>query len=198
MTADPTIGPTPERLAMAGENVEAFSPDETINFRAIRMLDGSPIEKLFSLGRKAPAKGITGDQFNAAFRYFSDAYHGGIVAAGGAIDLSREKVDCGGYKDIPDHRLAAQTRFNNANRSLSDDSARILSDVVLSEVPLNIFADRYRMFSQLRERRAIALNGLRTALDELVRHYWPPRRDGIAAAHVDGYRPTIRTEQKAP
>jgi hypothetical protein len=34
-----TIGPTPERLARAGENVEAYRPSKSENWRAVRLLD---------------------------------------------------------------------------------------------------------------------------------------------------------------
>lgn len=188
---EPMLGPTPERLAKAGDHVEYYTPDETIDFKAIRMLDGSPLTKLVSIGRKTPNKGITGPQFNAGSRFFSDAYKAGLVPSG-VGDTTRERVDCEGFRDVADEVIAAQTRYNNALKKLDYDAYHILSNVVISEVPLNIYADRYREFPQPRERRAIALNLLRKALDQLDAHYYPQtKREGTRSAHAQGYRPTI-------
>lgn len=184
MTADPPIGPTPERLRMAGEDVEVFTPSEAAHFRTIRMVDTTPIDKL----RKH--NDITADQYNAGCRYFSDWYKAGF-AASGVIDPARERVDCEGKHDIADVVLAAQTRFNHALKALDADAKHILDDVVLSEAPLRVYADRFREFPQYRERRAVALTLLRKALTQLARHYWPPRRDGIRSAMEPGSRPVI-------
>lgn len=187
---DRPIGPTPERLAKAGEDVEFYSPDETVDFKAIRMLDGSPLSRLASLGRRSPAKGITGPQFNAGCRFFADAYRAKLVPSG-VGDTTRERVDCEGYRDIPDMVIAAQTRYNNALKVLGHREYHILSDVVISETPLNVYADRFREYSQPRERRAVALTRLRDALDDLDAHYYPQRRAGIVSVHVGDYKPVI-------
>lgn len=181
---DEPIGPTPERLRMAGDDVEAFTPAEAAHFRTIRLVDRTPIDKL----RKNEK--ITGDQYNAGCRYFSDWYKSGFSASG-VIDPMRERVDCEGKHDIADVVLAAQTRFNHALKALDGDAKHILDDVVLSEVPLNIYADRYREFPQHRERRAVALTLLRKGLDQLARRYWPPRRDGIRSQMEPGSRAGI-------
>lgn len=181
---DEPIGPTPERLAKAGDDVEVFTPAEAAHFRTIRMVDVTPIDRLRKHNH------ITADQYNAGCRYFSDWYKSGF-AASGVIDPAKERVAGGEHKDMADVVLAAQTRFNHALIAIDGDSRHILDDVVLSEVPLNIYADRYREFPQARERRAIALTLLRKALDQLARHYWPPRRDGLRAQMEPGARPTI-------
>lgn len=191
MTGDgDTYGPTPERLAKAGEAIEGYSPKENVHFDTIRLLDGSPLEYLASLGRKTPRKGINGDQYQAGARYFADAYAARLLPSG-VIDLAKDRVDGGNHADMADVVLAAQTRFNHALRAVDGDSRRILSDVVLSEIPLQTYANRYRAFPQARERRAIALNLLRKALDQLYAHYYQPRRGGIVAAHQPDYRPSI-------
>lgn len=179
------IGPTPERLARAGRDVEPFMAEN--NRPTVRLLDGSPLEKL------ATRKEISGDQYHAGRRYFSDWYLAGF-AASGVIDFAKERVDTSDTPDISNNALAAQTRYAHALKALDADSAHILSDVVLTEMPLNIYADRFREFPQYRERRAIALNLLRKALGQLDRHYYPPRRNEMTSGHEDGYRPIIPPE----
>lgn len=184
-TAD-EYGPTPERLARAGRDVEPFIPER--GRPTVRLLDGSPLEKL------ATRKEISGDQFHAGSRYYRDWYLAGF-AASGVIDMSRERVDTSDTPDISNEALAAQTRYAHALKRLDGDSAHILSDVVLTEVPLNVYADRFREFPQPRERRAIALNLLRKALSQLDRHYNPPRRNQMTSAHEEGTRPIILPNQ---
>lgn len=187
---DPGEGPTPERLAKAGDLVEEFTPADAEHHKAKRMLDGSPLDVLRERGKRNPAKGINADQYHAGFRFYSDWYQAGF-AASGVIDPAKERVDCEGAHDISDRVLAAQTRFNHAVKALDYDAKHILDDVVLMETPLNIYADRFREFAQHRERRAIALMLIRKGLDQLARHYLPPRRDGIRAHMQDGARPII-------
>jgi len=50
-------------------------------------------------------------------------------------------------------------------------------------MPIAVYAERFHRFPQARERRAIALQRLRDALDQLDEHYYPPRRDGVRAVH---------------
>ncbi len=191
MDGNESLGPTPERLAKAGDMVEEFTPADAQHHRAKRMLDGSPLDVLRHRGKKNPAKGITSDQYNAGFRFYSDWYQSGF-AASGVIDLAKERVDCEGAHDVSERALAAQTRFNHAVRTLDYDAKHILDDVVLMETPLNIYSDRFREFAQHRERRAIALMLIRKGLDQLARHYWPPRRDGIRSQMEPGSRATIQ------
>ncbi len=182
---DLPIGPTKERLLQAGDDVEAFTPDENVNFKTLRMLDGSPLEKL------ATAAKITGDQYNAGSRYFSDWYHSGL-APGGATDYSRDKVDCPGYVDISYERMAAQTRFNRALKAIGAVHAHILDDVLLSDAPLAVYADRFKSEGlRKRDRTFAALIALRLALDALSEHYNGPRKYKSSIVHADGYRPKI-------
>ena len=194
MTAHPTIGPTPERLAKAGEDVDVFEYDTSLHFKTIRMLDGSPIERLASIGQRTPAKGITGDQYQAGCRYFGDAYMAGLIPSG-VVDTTKERVDGGGHKDMADAVLAAQTRHNRTIKALDHDAYRILEDVVLMECPLTVYADRFREFRQPRERRAIALHLLRKALDQLDAHYYPPRNRRTHSAMAEGARPVIQPSE---
>lgn len=176
------IGPTPERLAKAGRDVEPVESET--GYTTLRMLDGSPLEQLATLGKKNPRKGITGDQYNAGCRYYEDAYKSGLFASG-VIDPAAVRVDGGQHKGVASFRLEAMTRYNRALKALDVLSAHILARVVLHELPLNTYANRYRKFAQARERRAIALQRLRDALDQLDKHYYPPRKDGIRSAKAE-------------
>ncbi len=187
------IGPTPERIAKAGQDFEVLTPDKSSHY-TIRMLDGSPLSKLASIGIRTPSKGITGDQYYAGCRIFEDAYISGLVPSG-VIDVSKIRVDCSGVPDIPISRIAAQTRYNHAIKAIDYDAYHIVSWVVVQGVPLNEYADRFREFPQSRERRAIALNLIRKALDQLITHYYPKARpSGITSAHIPDSRPVILPE----
>ena len=193
MTADRTIGPTPERLVKAGDAVEVFTPDENEHWKAIRIHD-SPLAKLAI--QKNKAKGITGEQFQAGLRFYADAYAAGQIPSG-AMDMTRIRVDCEGYKDIPARKIAAQTRYNRTLKALDSDKYHILSWVVLREVDLNTYAaTNYPQFRQHREQRAIALNLLRAALDQLDGLYYPKRKSAaMVSAMLDGARPQIVPEE---
>lgn len=176
------IGPTPERLAKAGRAIEPVESET--GYETIRMLDGSPLEQLATLGKKNPRKGITGDQYNAGCRYYEDYYKGGLETSG-VIDPAQLRVDGGQHKGVADFRLEALGRYHAALRALDRVSAGILLEIVLKEMPLNTFAERFRKFPLARERRAIALERLRDALDQLDEHYYPPRKDKIRSARAD-------------
>lgn len=176
MTRDRYIGPTPERLAKAGRNVEPVASET--GYETLRMLDGSTLEQLATLGKRNPRKGITGEQYHAGCRYFADAYEAGTMASG-VVDLVAERVDGGQHKDISSRKLEAMSRYNSALKALDRTAADILNRVVLHEMPLSTYAERFTNFPLARERRAIALQRLRDALDQLDDHYYPPRRDRI-------------------
>ena len=185
MTKDRYIGPTPERLAKAGRQVEPVASET--GFKTLRMLDGSVLEALATLGQKAPRKGITGDQYYAGCRYYADHYLAGLQASG-VIDPGRVVVDGGGRdENREERRLSAMSRFNAALRAIDRYSRDILSDVVLRDMPLNEYAERFRSFPLARERRAIALQRLRDALDQLDAHYNLPRRERVRTAHAPDY-----------
>lgn len=83
MTADPTIGPTIERLRKAGRDVEAFTPDENLHHKAIRLLDGHVLARLAVRGT------ITGDQQGAGTQFYADWYTSGLAASGVIDTLNR-------------------------------------------------------------------------------------------------------------
>lgn len=192
------IGPTRERLAKAEpDQVEIVSAGENEHWQALRIHD-SPLAKLAIAASRDPAKGITGEQFQAGLRFYSDAYLAGMVP-GKAMDFTRMRVDCEGYKDIPDRKIAAQTRYNHALKALDRDKYDILSWVVVRETELNDYAaSEFPEFPQPRERRAIALKLLRSALSQLDEHYYPKRKShGIVSAMAMDARPVINREDVA-
>lgn len=175
------IGPTPERLAKAGRQVEPVASET--GYETLRMLDGSPLEQLATEGKRKPGRGITGEQYHAGCRYYEDFYRAGMQASG-VIDPATERVDGGQHKGVAAYRLEAASRYNAALKALDGVSAAILSDIVLHEMPLATYAERFHRFPQPRERRAIALQRLRDALDQLDRHYYPPRKDKIRGVMI--------------
>ena len=181
-----TIGPTPERLAKAGEDVDEFVSDT--GRRGFRLKD-SPIGRL-AFGKRAR---ISGDQYMAAERFYSDAYYSGLMPAG-VIDPAKERVDGGQYKDISDFRIAAQVRFEHAIKVLPFQHYMIVEAIVIHEVPLAEYAERFRRWQRRRDRQIAALETLCQGLDVLVVHYNPRARPGasVRAAHADGYRPAIQ------
>lgn len=189
MRPDEIIGPTPERLAKAGEDIEVFTPAEAAHYRTIRMLD-APLDKLRVAAIKNPKDGITADQYNAGCRYYATFYRAGLSNER-AQDLSLERVDGGGFKDISDTVLAARHAHNKTIKILDGDSLMVLSEVVIKGNDLNDFADARFRNSAKRERRYLGRYLIRKALSQLAAHYWPPRRGGMQSVMADGARPVI-------
>lgn len=184
MTGDETIGPTPERLRMAGENVEAFSPDESLHHRAIRMLDGHILHQL------ASRSVISGDQFNAGTQFFSDWYYSGL-AASGVIDPGRVIVDGGDAMRESDRKLAAMTRWKRAVQAVGQIHCTVLTAVVLREEDLAAYGRRRYGQKSAKLARLQATASLIDALTSLDHHYYGQRRTGQRTSHADGYRPGI-------
>jgi hypothetical protein len=175
--------PTPERLAKAGQSVEVAVMDDidgdgvvTQSYRIYRMTDVSPLENLASRDRKKPGCGITGEQYGAGNRYFESAFLAGVLASG-VPDLLQERVDGGQHKGIADKKLEAAQRYAMALKALDQLSVHVLNHVVILEKPLVSYV--VPGFKEDRERRAVALDRLRRALDSLIKHY----------EQVDGVRP---------
>jgi hypothetical protein len=181
-----TIGPTPERLAKAGEDVEAFTPDANLHHRAIRMLDGHILEQL------ASRDVISGDQYNAGTQFFADWYFSGL-AASGVIDPGRVIVDGGETMRESDRKLSAMTRWKRAVQAVGMVHSNVLTAVVLLEESLTVYGRR--RFHQKNEKlaRLAATTALQGALEQLDCHYYGQRKTATRASHVDGYRPEIAT-----
>ncbi len=185
MTNPRPVGPTPERLAKAGDAVEVFTPDQSENWRAIRLSDETPLEHL--QGRGA----ITGDQYAAGMRYYSDWYIAGL-AYSATIDPSREVVDGGKVDHWSDRQLDAMTRYNRALKAIGY-LASVLSDLLVNPNPerLEDYGRRKCGQKNFKLARLAATTQLKLALDALDHHYYGQRKTRAHVAHTDDYRPTI-------
>lgn len=171
MTEHETIGPTPERLARAiGEDGKPMISEielgsDNINWRAYRLND-APLGRL----RMAAKPKITGDQFNAGELYFGVVYYAGMMASG-VVDPGRVIVDGGQYKDIPDRLIAAKARYEHIIKRMPHELHHITDAVVVQEIPLAEYAERFNRIKERRIRQAVALDRLTMGLDWLVRHF---------------------------
>ena len=192
MMADKTIGPTPERLAKAGDAVEAFTAADTVHHQAIRMLDGHPLELLASRGV------ITGDQYAAGMRYYGDWYMAGL-AYSGTIDPSREHADGGRVEPWSDRQMDAMTRYNRAMKAIGI-LASVLSDVLTNHRPMRL-EDYGRLkcgHKNVKLARFAAREQFKLALTALDHHYYGQRKTRPHVAHAEDYRPTIITPDEPP
>lgn len=179
-----SVGPTPQRLAKAGDQVEAFSAGENVHHQAIRMLDGHILERL------ASRNVITGDQYNAGTRFYGDWYFSGL-AASGVIDPGRVVVDGGETMTESDRKLAAMTSYKRAVQALGLVHSTVITDLVLLEVRVEDWGRRW--FGQKAQKlaRAQAHAALQLALTELDHHYYGQRQRRDRRSHADDYRPSI-------
>lgn len=186
MTESRTIGPTPERLAKAGDAVEACTPDKSENWRAIRLSDESPLEYLQCRGA------ITGDQYAAGMQYYGDWYKSGL-ANSGVIDPGRVIVDGGQVEHWSDRKLDAMTRYNRALKAVGPVLGGVLSDLLASPSPqrLEDYGRRKCGQNSFKLARLAATAQLKLALDALDFHYYGQRKSRAHVAHVDDYRPGI-------
>lgn len=184
-----TLGPTPERLRMAGDAVEAFTADENEHWRAIRLLDAHVLEDLRS--RKA----ITGDQYSAGMRFYADWYLSGL-ANSGVIDPGRVVVDGGKIDHLNDVKLAALNRWQKAVQALGLIVSQVLTDILLSEEPLASYGVRRCGYGNPKLARLAAIGALKTSLDALDYYYYGQRHTKVRTAHTEDYRPTILQENE--
>ena len=184
---DRTIGPTPERLAMAGDAVKVFTPEENENWRAIRLLDNHILEQLQSRGV------ISGDQYAAGAQFYGDWFLSGL-ANSGVIDPGRVVVDGGKMDHLNDVKLSALTRWQKAVQAVGLIHSRVLTDVLLSEERLEAYG--LRRFGQKNPKlaRLAAQTALKLALEQLDYHYHGQRKTPMRSAHAPDYRPTIVVE----
>ena len=186
MTNSRTVGPTPERLAKAGDAVEAYTPDQSENWRAIRLSDESPLEYL--QGRGA----ITGDQYAAGMQYYGDWYKSGL-ANSGVIDPGRVIVDGGQVEHWSEQKLDAMTRYNRALKAVGPILSGVLSDLLANGNPekLEDYGRRKCGQKSFKLARLAATSQLKLALNALDHHYYGQRLTRAHVAHVDDYRPGI-------
>jgi hypothetical protein len=184
-----TIGPTPERLRRAGEDVEAFTAGENIHHQALLMLDGHILQRL------SKRSVITGDQYEAGTRFYGDWYYSGL-AASGVIDPAREVVDGGLIMHESDRKLAAMTAYKRAVQAIGLIHSTVISDLVLFEQPIEAWAAKWFRQKAPKLARAQAHAALIMALTALDHHYYGQRKTKPHVSHVDGYRPEIMPMEK--
>lgn len=185
---------TPQREDHArGEDgktlIQEITLDESIHWKALR-LDDAPLGRL--LFRKKPL--IEPFHLQCGERYYATAYYAGLLPTG-TIDPAAIRVDGGKYKDISDRKIAAMTKHEHTIRRLSYGEIEILDAIVLREIPVPEYSERFVKFKERRVRQAITIDRLTMALDHLDRLYNPPRSDvGIGASHSSDFRPSDRLD----
>lgn len=191
MTESRTVGPTPERLAKAGDAVEVSTPDQSENWRAIRLSDESPLEYLRC--RNA----VTGDQYAAGHRYYNDWYKSGL-ANSGVIDPGRIIVDGGKIDHWPDVKLDAMTRYNRALKAIGPVLGNVLSDLLVNASPLRLedYGQRKCKQNNVKLARLAATAQLKLALDALDYYYYGQRKSRPHVFHAEDYRPEILPFEK--
>lgn len=187
---DELVRPTPERLAKAGDDIAEFISDGRLTYR----MKDSPIDRL-AFGKRHK---INADQYGAAMRLYADAYGAGLIPSC-VIDLAKERVDGGQYKDISDIRIACQVRYEHAIKVLSYDHFMIVEAIVVQEVSLAEYAERFTRHRKRIIRQGVAVELLCQGLDSLARHYNPSglTQRSIRSSMAEGDRPIILPSEKA-
>lgn len=186
MTAatEPPIGPTPERLAKAGEDVDEITPDRSENLRVVRMLDGNVLDRLLTRGV------INGDQYSAGVKFYQDWYKSGL-AASGVVDPGRVIVDGGLREHFSDHKMEAAGRLSQAILGIGRVHSLVLIDVLLLEKSLEEYGRRRYGSTSPKIAKRDATVALIDALTSLDYHYYGVRQAKTRSSHVEGYRPEI-------
>lgn len=179
------FGPTPERLRMAGENIEAFNSDidKHAHYNTIRMTDETVLD---SMVRRQE---ITGDQYHSGMAFYRDWYESGM-AASGVIDPTKERVDCENSEFMTAHKLDAMARWNLAIRLVGRIPLRPVTEIVLFNMRFVEYGRRYCRQNNAKLATVAAKSALRLSLDALDYHYHGRRKLTVQVYHVDGYRPT--------
>jgi hypothetical protein len=180
---DQIIGPTPERLAKAGEDIEVFETDS--GRRTLRLMDGSILDQLEKSGV------ITADQYNAGCQICSDFYYSGL-SENGTIDPARIVVDGGNKDPTNERKMAALTRYAKAIQHLGLIHSHVITNVVL----LGLYSREeyaFRRWGQKSPKLAkLATNtALINALEELDGFYYGRREVRMRQSAVEGSRPEI-------
>lgn len=170
-------GPTPQRKAMADDEIEPSEDGKTIRF-----LDGSVLDSLFS------RKNIDGDQYNSGRQFYMDWYNSGLSASG-VIDLDRPIVDGSGKLNTSDIMHDAMKAHEAAKAHVGPVHYRVLEALLLKEEGLEPFGRRRFGYGTRRDAVTAAIAVLRLALEHLVDHYFKRRRPQTMSAHAYGYRP---------
>jgi hypothetical protein len=181
---DRGVGPTPERLRMAGENVEAFNADIDghKHYTTLRMTDNSRLDGLLRTDE------ISNDQYNAGDTFFRDWYLAGM-AASGVIDMAKDRVDCSVGEFMTDRKLDALGRLDKVMKRMDRISLRPVLEIVVFGMPFWAYGRRY--CKQRNRSRAMdeGKKALIKALSGLAHIYYGKRKSGVRSAHTEDYRP---------
>lgn len=182
------IGPTPERVRQAADEVEMI-PDPTnknvnpAHKNTIRMMDGSPLDRMLS------REDITAQQHAAGEQLAKDYERSRLTV--GAMDMTRDVVDGGKADNASDQRAFYLKRYEEALYAIGEDNGHALIWLVIFGKKLEEYATWKWGYRRLRDARVASLTALRLALDALDRHYHRGRKARTVASHAEDYRPEI-------
>jgi len=183
---DRGVGPTPERLRMAGENVEAFNADIDghKHYTTLRMTDNSRLDGML----RADPPELNGDQYNAGNKFLEDLYLSGLSASG-VMDLRKERVDCSVGELMTDRKLDALGRLRRVMKRMDRVSLRPVMEIVVAGMPFWLYGRKYGKDKNRHRATVWAKEELRKALSGLANIYYGQRQSGVRSAHSEDYRP---------
>jgi hypothetical protein len=151
-------GPTPERMAKAGEAFE-------VGHHGTITLRDSPLEWLERRGSK---NGISPAQYNAGVKYRHHWHFSGMLPNIGTIDLNRIFAGNGGNIGMPSSESQAHHRqqYRAAQDAVGMQVGRLLDNVICLEFSV-VDAGRILGWRDEKQARAAAISLLRVGLDKL-------------------------------
>ena len=154
-TDDRGPGPTPERLAKAGEAFE-------VGHHGTITLRDSPLEWLERRGA------ITTSQYNTGAKYRHHWHFSGMLPNVGSVDLNRVFASSSGNVGMPSSESQAHHRqqYRLAQAEVGMQIGRLLDNIICLEFSV-VDAGRILGWRGEKEARAAAITLLREGLDKL-------------------------------
>lgn len=148
-------GPTPERIAKAGE---AFD----VGHHGTVTLRDSPLEWMERRGV------ISTSLYNVGSKYRHHWYHAGLLPSVGSIDLNRIFGEPGGNVGMPSSEMQAHHRqqYRSAQREIGMQIGRVLDNVICLEFSL-VDAGQLLGWKDEKQARAVATAFVRDGLERL-------------------------------
>lgn len=180
------VGPTPERLAKAGEAVEPFNsdPDKHKHYDTIRLNDsnGGILDQLIR------EKKISTDEYHAGLRLFRDYWLSGIEAAK-ALDWTRPVVDCQPTANISDKKLDAINSVKRMTQALKYAGMHpFLKMVLQGQSPLQYGRERWPLADR-NHAVSLAKGAICTTLALIDEVFYGPRHARTVTARSADYKP---------
>jgi hypothetical protein len=149
------LGPTPERIAKAGEAFE-------VGHHGTITLRDSPLEWLERRGV------ITASQYNTGAKYRHHWHFSGMLPNIGTIDLNRIFAGNGGNVGMPSSESQAHHRqqYRAAQEAVGMQIGRLLDNIICLEFSV-VDAGRIAGWKDEKQARAVATELLRVGLDKL-------------------------------